>query len=535
MIHLRSSLIAFPAILLMATSSAIAQSSDETPPDLPVPARLSVVEGRASFWRPGDKEWSPAQVNMALVAGDALATGERTNIEIQIGSRDFVRLMATTQLSLIKHENNFRQFRVAAGNASFDLRGLPAGQRVEIDAPNAAFVVDSSGYYRVDVSGDTSRLTVRYSGHALLALSGGRSRGVVAGEEMVARGAADVVVDVRVAPAADSWDQWNHARTEYYAKAGSNRYLPPEIYGGAELDQYGSWRETADYGPTWVPAVASGWTPYSTGGWRWDPLYEWTWVDLAPWGWATMHYGRWLVIDGHWAWAPGPRVLQPVYLPATVAFYGPDGDVSVDVTPVMTGVSWVALGWGEPVVPWWGRRSFRGRPWWGGWGGPRVINNIVIRHHDRIDPSTIRYRNHHVRDARPGEHRDDFGHPPGERPRLDHPGEHRVEPIRNNAASRPAPVLTPAPASSGGSAPAQISVPVVPPPHSTMPRSEPRFTVPAPVREQPIIVPRSPQGSEPMHVAPANEVRHRSGEPGRKQDDDERSGSGGHGRSFARP
>jgi hypothetical protein len=35
-------------------------------------------------------------------------------------------------------------------------------------------------------------------------------------------------------------------------------------------------------------------------------------------------------------------------------------------------MSWVALGWGEPLVPWWGRPGFRGSVWWGGWAGPRV-------------------------------------------------------------------------------------------------------------------------------------------------------------------
>ena len=38
------------------------------------------------------------------------------------------------------------------------------------------------------------------------------------------------------------------------------------------------------------------------------------------------------------------------------------------------GVGWVALGWGEPVIAWWGRPEHRGRPSWRGWGGPRFGN-----------------------------------------------------------------------------------------------------------------------------------------------------------------
>jgi len=42
-------------------------------------------------------------------------------------------------------------------------------------------------------------------------------------------------------------------------------------------------------------------------------------------------------------------------------------------------VGGVALGWGEPCVPWWGRPGFVHRPWWGGWGGPHVVNSVVIQ------------------------------------------------------------------------------------------------------------------------------------------------------------
>ena len=68
-------------------------------------------------------------------------------------------------------------------------------------------------------------------------------------------------------------------------------------------------------------------------------------------------------------------VVRPVYAPALVAFFGAPG---VRIAIGAPFVSWVALGWGEPCVPWWGRPGFVGRAWWGGWGGPRVVNNVVI-------------------------------------------------------------------------------------------------------------------------------------------------------------
>jgi len=442
-------LISILAIGLLAGGSQ-AQPTDETAAELPSPARLAIVEGSAYFWRPGDAQWSAAQVNTALVAGDALATGERTNVEVQIGSRDFVRMMADSQLILVRHDAGYWQFRVPAGNVSFDLRSLGYGQQVEIDAPNAQFIADRGGYYRIEVRGDTSALIVRNGGHAMLAMQAGRGRDINAGEVVVARGQVNPVVEPSRAPPPDGWDHWNDARSDYYAKAASYRYLPPDVYGAAELDQYGSWRETADYGTIWVPAVAGGWAPFSQGSWRWDPVYEWTWIDQAPWGWATGHYGRWVLIDGYWAWAPGPRASRVAYLPATVAFYGDDGNVAIGVSPLTAGVTWVALGWGEPVLPWWGHREFRGHPWWGGWHGPRVVNNIVIEHHNRIDPGTIYFRNRSAYLPHAGERHETFDRPgdarrfdrPGDDHRNDRAGDHRTFDEHNRPAMQAVPQVT---------------------------------------------------------------------------------------------
>jgi hypothetical protein len=41
----------------------------------------------------------------------------------------------------------------------------------------------------------------------------------------------------------------------------------------------------------------------------------------------------------------------------------------------------VALGWGEPLRPWWGRPGFAGVPTWRGWAGPRVAATAVAYQH----------------------------------------------------------------------------------------------------------------------------------------------------------
>ena len=44
-----------------------------------------------------------------------------------------------------------------------------------------------------------------------------------------------------------------------------------------------------------------------------------------PWGFAPSHYGRWALINEHWAWVPGSPVERPLYAPAVVAFLGTPG------------------------------------------------------------------------------------------------------------------------------------------------------------------------------------------------------------------
>jgi hypothetical protein len=174
----------------------------------------------------------------------------------------------------------------------------------------------------------------------------------------------------------------------------STRYLPPDVYGAEQLDNYGQWRIVHEFGPVWIPyGVGADWSPYSTGSWVWDPYYEWTWIDDAPWGWAPFHYGRWVDIGGLWAWAPGPVVRRSRYCPALVSFLVSGPGISVRAGFGLPGLSWVALSWGEPVLPWWGRHDFRERPHWVGWGGPRIVNNVVVNSTTVINVNNIHYRN----------------------------------------------------------------------------------------------------------------------------------------------
>ncbi len=239
-----------------------------------------------------------------------------------------------------------------------------------------------------------------------------------------------------VAPEQDVWDRWNYARTEALVDTVSARYVPPTVSGVDDLDQHGNWRVVPEYGSVWVPeGVATDWAPYTTGRWVWDPRFGWSWVDTAPWGWAPYHYGRWVHLDRVWAWAPGPVVVRPVYAPALVAFFGAPG---VRVAIGAPFVSWVALGWGEPCVPWWGRPGFVGRAWWGGWGGPRVVNNVVVNRTTVVNVTNINvYRNVNVRNAVVAVRPDRFGRGPVGEARIRQVDTRQLQPVRGAVDVRP--------------------------------------------------------------------------------------------------
>ena len=353
-----------------------------------------------------------------------------------------MRAGGDTQIGLDALDADTMQYGVTGGHAAFDFRRLPAGQVVEIGTPRAAFTVERAGYYRVDVEDQRTTFSVRRSGRARVVTETGEEVVVPADEQLVLTD-GDPTFGLTPVAALDDWDRWNEERTASFGEAPrSAAYVSEEVAGIDDLDRHGDWHEEPRYGRVWRPRdVGPDWSPYSDGRWVYDPHYEWSWVDHAPWGWAPYHYGRWVHVSNYWGWAPGPIVAAPVYTPALVAFFGAPG-VSVSVNVGLPFVSWVPLGWGEPVIPWWGGAGFVGRPYWGGWGGPHVVNNVVINnyggrfgggYHDarRIN----RWQNAMVHNAVVGLDRDGFRR--GGRPhRLQHA--RNLRPLRGDLGVRPA-------------------------------------------------------------------------------------------------
>src|SRR2546426_8536073 len=408
-------------------AQAPAQATEVTPP------RVSYIHGEVSFWRPGAEDWTPAMVNTPLAPGDVLYTGPGGNVELQVGPRAFVRAAENTQLGLDNHEPDFLQLRVTDGHAALDLREAPPGSTVELDTPNAAFTVERAGYYRLDVAQDSTAFHTHRGGVATMTPAAGAATPIANNQQLVVTGTDSPSVQATAAPQLTPWDRWNYQRTAYLLHPSS--HVPAGVYGAETLEQHGSWRTVETYGSVWAPSgVPAGWAPYSTGRWIWDARFGWTWLDDAPWGWAPYHYGRWVFVGSYWAWAPGPVIVRPVYSPALVVFLGGGVRVGIGVRPLC----WAPLGWGEPVIPWWGRRGFVGVASWHGWGGPRVVNNVVVTRTTTVNVTNITvYRNVAGTNAVGGVSPDRFGQHQDRPRRIDQAEVRQLTPVRGPLDVKP--------------------------------------------------------------------------------------------------
>jgi hypothetical protein len=82
-------------------------------------------------------------------------------------------------------------------------------------------------------------------------------------------------------------------------------------YNIEELNDYGEWLNTPEYGNVWRPYVDPDWRPFFHGHWAYTDG-EWTWISYEPFGWIVYHYGNWAYTnDLGWVWIPGYGEWSP--------------------------------------------------------------------------------------------------------------------------------------------------------------------------------------------------------------------------------
>lgn len=337
------------ALLLLGTVSpreARAQTSD---PPARV-GRIAFVSGTVSFHANGQDQWTAAALNYPLSVGDAVWTEPGAHAVVEIGPAAY-RLDGGTELDAIQIDQHVAHLRVSQGSVNLRLGILPPGDSYLIDTPRGTVALREAGLFRID-AGTADRPTHIVAFRGAAEFDGPGSNFVVQpGQAVDVSGDQTLVYDARPADQTPL-DRWAAARDAGPVVAAAPRYVSPQETGYQDLDHYGSWATTPDYGTVWYPTVVPvGWAPYRYGHWAWIPPWGWTWIDDAPWGFTPFHYGRWIVIHERWAWVPGAVVVEPVYAPALVAFIGGSGWSVRIAAGAVPAVGWVPLAPHEVFVP----------------------------------------------------------------------------------------------------------------------------------------------------------------------------------------
>jgi hypothetical protein len=297
-------------------------------------ARLTYLAGSVVVEQASSKTQDAAVVNMPLVEGTVLSTGEDGEAEIEFEDGSLVRVTPNSGVSLLNLSVNAGgdyQTRVAVlgGLVYAELRAgtkyqytLDAGGtvvtpaenstvRVNLDEPPPAIAV-LQGSVHVGPANSTAPST------ATIHAQGGQTARADVGQSGV------FTLKDEIAP--ESWDQWSEDRDQVAAgEAGAqtvarDQFAGDQGYGWSDLDANGSWYNLPGQGQVWQPDIAedsgeadasvsqdagSGFDPYGYGSWVWTPA-GYSWASSYGWGWLPYRCGQWVYFDGFgWGWEPG--------------------------------------------------------------------------------------------------------------------------------------------------------------------------------------------------------------------------------------
>ncbi len=343
-------------VLLSLTLLAVepARAEDEPAPGV---ARVSLIHGDVSSMRGDSGDWVASTVNAPLVHGDKVATGEKSQTEVQLDSANVVRLAPRSEVKVADLTRTRIQLQVAQGLVTYSVMKENEAD-IEIDTPNMAVRPLKEGRYRIEVRSPSETLLIVRKGEAEVTTPQGTTT-VGQGKIITVRGTDNPEYQIAGEPRDDDWDKWNRERDDDIRDARSYRYANRYYTGAHDLDRHGRWVNVPGYDYVWSPYADASWAPYRDGSWVWEPYWGWTWVSYEPWGWAPYHYGRWFNHSSSWYWWPGQNYYgyYPTWGPAYVSFLGfgfGGHNWGFGFGYGYSSIGWCALGPYDSYYPWWG-------------------------------------------------------------------------------------------------------------------------------------------------------------------------------------
>ncbi|MBC3807540.1 hypothetical protein H8K52_09305 [Undibacterium seohonense] len=379
------------------------EQNDEPPSRI---ARVGYSFGNISFADAGSNEWVPLLSNRPISTGDSVSVPDGGRAELQVGA-NALRLHERTRISFINLNDDSTQIQLSQGSLVVRVRALQERENFEINTPNLSFSIQEPGEYRINVNDDNTSTVIIRRG---VGVAQG-DRDIITlreGEQTRFSGTNLNHTQIVRVPPFDTFDQWAADRDRAEDNSISARYVPRDMVGYQQLDEYGNWDTHNEYGAIWYPrGISVGWAPYRDGKWVWVAPWGWTWIDRSPWGFAPYHYGRWAYVGKRWGWVPGryERHHRPVYAPALVAWVGVGSgglNAGINLNTRHThgpSVSWLPLGPGEVYRP----HYTRSNRYIQNMNQTIVINNTTVIHKNdrkKHDDNNYRdYRNQHVQNA----------------------------------------------------------------------------------------------------------------------------------------
>lgn len=274
--------------------------------------RIATVHGYVSIAGAGEAS-AAASLNWPVAAGDTLSTVRGAEAEFRVGGAA-VRLDGDTDLVVDQLDDGNFRLRLLRGSAAVRIGDPALLGGFELNAGEARVVLLQTGWVRVDTARQPGVITVSVLAGTAQVDGPGSSLQVPAGRRAELNNGDLLTGSLE----RDRFDDWAEPR-----QSTALQYVSPEVTGYEELDRYGSWSDSTEYGPLWAPrGIPAGWSPYQDGRWIWRDAWGWTWIDNAPWGYAPSHYGSWVQVGPSWRWAPGRGRPRPVWAPAVVGWHG---------------------------------------------------------------------------------------------------------------------------------------------------------------------------------------------------------------------
>lgn len=327
-------------------------------------ARVAELQGQVLWYDAEERQWQPLLRNQTLAEGDRVRVGPEGRLGLRIGAHG-LWLDERGELEIRRLDEARIDLDLEQGALALRWLTREVAQDALVRTREGRFSFERAGAYRIDQLRQASRAQA-YEGRLRFDHRGADDAPVLleAPEQVELWWEAGPRAERSRLLRHDAFGDWLSAslgfgRGESFAwrDRPAYRYVSPELNGAEELDAYGRWETSSEFGPLWFPLrVSVDWVPFRQGRWIWARHWGWTWVDDHPWGYATSHYGRWVHWRGRWCWAPGSVVVpRPVFAPALVAWVGHGGGVQVGVQiggRHAPPVAWVPLAPYESYRPW---------------------------------------------------------------------------------------------------------------------------------------------------------------------------------------